>query len=576
MSDIVIDFNKKNGRYIISSPPWMVDRMRAIPNRKWDSKGKVWTAPAIRINSQYIREKMTDAKLTADAAAAIEEALSRTVKPIGATTPAHYVPKTTPFQHQLIALNKAFPNKVFALLMEMRTGKSKVFIDYAAAHRMLGNVNMVVVICPYSIRKNWLAELATHCPIDTSVCILDTAKPKNFDKWVSESHDFKWLIVGVESLAAGSAKDYVERALLTTTRSLMGVDESHKIKNHKATRTEQCIRLGRMAERKIIMTGTPVANHPLDFYSQFEFLDPNIIGVGDYYSFRNRYAVLGGFENKQVLGYQNMPELMELISPFIYRVSRKDVFDLPPIVQTTRYVKMSARQREHYLDMAKRKTTSTNTGTITAQTVLEKMLRLHEISGGVVSIQDEAGGVLDDPSIKRKYTKNRIDPISAKTSELLEFVEEVDPSDSVIIWCAYREEISMVTEALRDRYGRDQVVEIHGGISGEERHHNVSDLFQNKKAKFLVGNQMTGGVGLNMSAASVVIYYSNTFSYVDRRQSMDRTQSIQQSKSVLYVDLVTEGTVDEIVMQALNSKSDVHEYVTRSIDDVHQRISIVH
>jgi hypothetical protein len=132
----------------------------------------------------------------------------------------------------------------------------------------------------------------------------------------------------------------------------------------------------------------------------------------------------------------------------------------------------------------------------------------------------------------------------------------------------------MVVEALAGKYGADQVVEIHGGIDGDERHDNVYGKFQTKKARFLVGTAAAGGMSYKMSAAGLVIYYSNSFNYVDRRQSEDRTQSSDQINSVMYIDLVTENSVDEIAIEALVAKQDVGEYVKGRIRDISARLSI--
>lgn len=565
MPDINIEYDTKTGRFLISCPPWAVARMRAIPNRRWDAKRKIWTAPAIRMNARHIRDHLPDARVSEPARDALTRVLAGVIAINDQVFPDHYRYKTKPYPHQKAGLMKVFSRNAFALFMEMRTGKSKITVDYASSHHMMGNVDSVVVVCPYSIRRNWEDEIRTHSPYDAHTHILDTSKPKEFDRWVNSPHPFRWLVVGVESLGAGSAKNYVERFLLTTTKGFMVIDESHKIKNPSANRSFECVRLGRMAERRAILTGTSVANGPLDLFMQFEFLDPNIIGVGDYYSFRNRYAIMGGYGDKQVIGYQNMPELMEIISPFVYQVARKDVFDLPPVVETIRGVKMSKGQVDLYRSMAKKKFVNTDSGILTVQTVLEKMLRLQEISGGVVSYENPGG--------KPKYIKKRIEGANPKITEMMSVLEEIE--GSVIVWCAYREEIDMVVEALSKEYGRDQVVEIHGGIDSNTRHTNVYEKFQTKQSRFIVGVATVGGVGLKMSAAETVIYYSNTFNYVDRVQSKDRTQSSDQTKSVLYIDLVCEGTVDEVILEALKNKQDVSEYVNKSISDIHKRISLV-
>lgn len=561
---VMIDYIPKNGRFVIHAPFSMAGVIRAMPNRRWDQSRKVWTAPAIRANAKYMVDKFTEKCYTTVAFQALHRALEGP-KLNEQGFPSEYSFKLRPYNHQYDGLHKMFNQKAFALFMQMRTGKSKVFIDYASAHRMTGNADTVVVVCPYSIRKNWESEILANCPYDCSILLLDTSKPTVFDKWIISGHKFRWLIVGVESLAAGSASTYIERLLLTTTKAVMGVDESHKIKNPSANRTKECVKLGKMAERRVIMTGTPSANGPMDLFAQFEFLDPSIIGVGDFYSFRNRYAVMGGYEDKQIIGYQNLEELMEVISPFVYQVDRKDVFDLPPVMRQTRVVKMSKEQAALYKSMAKNKFVCHTDGALNAQTTLEKMLRLQEITGGVVAYENPTG--------KPKFLHKRIDGSSAKVSELLELLEDVD--GSVIIWCAYREEMAMVTEALIGKCGSSEVVEVHGGVDEGDRHRNVYDLFQTKKARFLVGNAATGGVGLKMSAADTVVYYSNTFNYTDRVQSEDRTQSSDQTKSVLYIDLVCEGTVDELILEALSNKQDVSDYVKKSINDVNLRLSLV-
>ena len=137
----------------------------------------------------------------------------------------------------------------------------------------------------------------------------------------------------------------------------------------------------------------------------------------------------------------------------------------------------------------------------------------------------------------------------------------------MIVWCRFVEEIVMVTEALQEKYGKSGVVQIYGEITEEQRDHNVQDLFQQGKARFLVGNAATGGVGLNMTRAETVVYFSNSFSFTDREQSEDRAHRIGQTKSVTYIDLIAEGTVDSVVVQALREKKDVSEFVRVSIND---------
>jgi SNF2 family DNA or RNA helicase len=447
--------------------------------------------------------------------------------------------------------------------MDMGTGKTKTALDLYSAYYINGDVDRVLIVTKFSTRRNWEREIGIHCPVECDVRILDTARAKDFKRWNTESDDrLKVLIVGTESLAAGGAVNYAEAFVGVSTRVGMVVDEAHMIKNHGATRSKNCVHLGNAALYKLIMTGTPVANGPMDVFMQFEFLDSNIIGLGDFYSFRNRYAIMGGYEDRQVVGYQNMAELVELISPFVFQVRKSDVLtELPPKVFQVREVEMTDEQRRLYKEIAKRDKAVSEAGdrAVTVKSVLERMLRLQEIAGGVITY--ERNPDLYNP---HKFEHNRIPGKNPKVEELLNITEETECS--TIVWCRFVEEIRMVSEALRGKYGRDSVVEIFGEIDEATRDHNVTNLFQTKKARFLVGNAATGGVGLNMTAAELVVYFSNSFSFTDREQSEDRAHRIGQTRSVTYIDLVAEGTVDSVVVEALRSKKNVSEFVRTSID----------
>lgn len=564
MDSILIDYEVKRGRFVIQSPPWMVNRMRAIPNRRWESSRKVWAAPGLRANVEFIKQNFTDAVFTPAASRYLAEYVVKT--PVAANFPVWYKFKTEPFPHQLDALHKTYGLNTSALFMDMRTGKTKVEIDKYCALRMEDKVNRVLLICPLSIRKNWLRELATHAPFEVDAHLLDTGKPKAFERWNTTKSDFKWLLVGVESLAAGSAAKYAEAFLLLSAKSACVVDESSKIKNHSANRTKACISLGRKAEYRDIMTGTPIANGPLDLYAQFEFLEPDIIGVGDYYSFRNRYAVMGGYDNKEIVGYQNLDELIEIVSPFVFQVRQKDVMRIPDKIKITRTVQLNPEQTRLYKDMKRTKSVRSGSDALTVQNALEHMLRMQEITSGVVSYDNPNRKSDKDPKFVRKVIGGE----NPKIKELIDITKEyVGPT---IVWCVYTPEIFMVVEALRGEYGHDQVVEIHGGVGEDDRDLNVNVKFQGGNARFIVGNAATGGMGLTMSIAEVMVYMSNTFNMIDRDQSEERSTGPQKKKGVVIIDVVAENTVDEVVCEALEEKKDVSEYVRGAIDVVRKKL----
>lgn len=565
-SDVRIDYEKKTSRFIIVTPPWMVDKVRKIPNRRWDSKRRIWSAPALRANSDFLLNNFPIHAFTDLAREVANQTLDRAPRNI-TPFPVLYPFKTEPRKYQRVGLDKAWKKEAFAFHMDMGTGKTKTSLDLMAAYYIDGKVERVLVVTKFSTRRNWEAEIGIHCPMQCSVHILDTSKAKAFEDWnVADDGSLKFLIVGTESLAAGNAFKYAQKFVNSALAVAMIVDEAHMIKTHSAVRSKNCVTLGKSARYRIAMTGTPIANGPMDMFMQFEFLDPNIIGIGDFYSFRNRYAIMGGYEDRQVVGYQNLDELIELVSPFVYQVRKSDVLkELPPKIYEVREVQLNDEQKRLYKEISKRDRAVSGDRGITVKTVLERMLRLQEIAGGVITYER-------NPDIYNtsKFDHVRISGKNPKIEELMEIVGE--NSCSTVIWCRFVEEIQLVTEALVEKYGASSVVQVYGAIDEDTRWDNVSVKFQSGQARFLVGNAATGGVGLNMTAAELVVYYSNSFSFTDREQSEDRAHRIGQTKSVTYVDIVASGTVDETVVKALRDKKDVSEFVRTSIESRNENV----
>jgi SNF2 family DNA or RNA helicase len=560
-SKVWIGHDPKSSRFVIMCPSWLVDRVRKIPNRRWDSRRSLWTAPVLRANSDYLLSAFHKDSFDPQAYECAIKSLER--RPAAEYQfPYQYRFQTEPRPYQFRALQAAWGKTAFAYHMDMGTGKTKVSLDLFSAYFQDGKIDRLLVVTKFSTRKNWEREIGIHMPHPADVMILNTQKPKVFEEWNTEdTPQLKVLIVGTESLAAGNAILYAEKFVNVSTRVGMVVDEAHMIKNHSAVRAKACVKLGKSASYRVAMTGTPVANGPMDLYMQFEYLDPDILGIGDYYSFRNRYAVMGGFENKEIVGYQNMEELIELVSPFVFQVRKSEVLtELPPKVFETREVQMTEEQRRLYKDIAKRDATTMGDRGITVKSVLERMLRLQEITGGIITFERNP-----DLFNKAKFEHSRIPGKNPKVEELLAIAEEVE--GSVIVWCRFIEEIRAVSTALRERFGDAEVVEIHGAVSETDRDRNVQEIFQQGHARFLVGNAATGGVGLNMTRAETVVYFSNSFSFTDREQSEDRAHRIGQTRSVTYIDLVAEGTVDATVTGALCEKKDVSEFVRTSINE---------
>tara|TARA_R100000700_G_scaffold1282_2_gene3269 strand:+ start:3726 stop:5162 length:1437 start_codon:yes stop_codon:yes gene_type:complete len=456
--------------------------------------------------------------------------------------------KTKPYEHQLKALGACHNKENFALFMEMGTGKSKVLVDNIAMLYDKGKINAALVIAPKGVYRNWeRQEIPVHMP-DHVVYQIVTWSPSNTKKQQKENARlFKHgeeLIIFLMNIEAFSTKKglVIAEKFLLSHSALMAIDESTTIKSPTASRTKNVVSLRRFAKYRRILTGSPVTKSPLDLYTQCYFLDPLYLDFSSYYTFRNRYALMverssGGHTYKLVTGYTRLDELNSKLDKFSYRVLKEDCLDLPDKVYMKRNVPLTPEQIKAYESMKKNAVAVLQNSQTTAASALAQMVRLHQITCG--HLMTDNGEV--------KYLKNN------RVNELLNILEEID--GKVIIWAIYRHDIKEITKLIAEKYGEESVESYFGDTPDSERQ-NIVSKFQDRGSdlRFFVGNPKTGGYGLTLTASHTVVYYSNSYDLETRLQSEDRAHRISQTKKVTYIDLMSEGTVDEFIIKNLRGK----------------------
>ena len=308
--------------------------------------------------------------------------------------------------------------------------------------------------------------------------------------------------------------------------------------------------MGRGAVYRRILTGSPVTRSQLDLFSQMAFLDPKILGFSSYYAFQGRYSIvsrrtMGAHSFNQVVGFRRLDELTDKLSEHSYRVRKEDCLDLPDKVYTKREIALTPEQKRAYDQMKKLALARLDSGELsTTKNVLTQIMRLQQICCG--NLTDDDGEIHALPS-------NRI-------KELLDLCEEVQ--GKAIIWATWPRDIRSIADALRDRYGVQAVATLHGETPDSDRQQIVEN-FQDRQSelRFLVGHPKTGGYGLTLTAASTVIYYSNSYDLELRVQSEDRAHRIGQTNKVTYVDLIVPGTIDEKIVKSLRAKINVADQI---------------
>ena len=464
--------------------------------------------------------------------------------------------KTTPYAHQREAFMLSGQKKVYALLMDMGTGKTKVCLDTIGHLFEKQEIDFSIIVAPKGVIANWLGEIETHLPerIEREIVLWKPALTKKFRETLKELSTpspgkMKFLLMNVESFSSKKGVGVAEY-FIKNFKVFMAVDESTTIKNRQAKRTKSISKLGLGARYRRILTGSPVTRSPLDLYSQMNFLDEDILGFNSFYAFQGRFAVIqrrtmGAHSFNHIVGFRRLDELTEALDKHSFRVRKEDCLDLPDKVYMRREVELTKEQKKAYEQMNHFALARLQSGELsTTKNVLTQLMRLQQICCG--NLTDDAGVIHPLPS-------NRIDA-------LLDICDEIQ--GKALIWATWSMDIRSIAEALRDRFSVQAVATLHGETPDSERQ-KVVESFQDRHSelRFIVGHPKTGGYGLTLTAATTVIYYSNSYDLELRIQSEDRAHRIGQTNKVTYIDLISPKTVDEKIVRALRNKINIADTI---------------
>lgn len=481
--------------------------------------------------------------------------------------------KTQPMEHQLEGLRRLEGRRYYGLFCEQGTGKTWIGLADAERAFAANKINGLLVVAPKGVHTNWTRrEVPTHLSAPHmaaayragSKTALRACQALN----VEAGDKLRILAVNVDALnfkeGFGVAQEFLQQH-----RAMMIVDESHRIKTPTAGVTKRTLRLGRMAVARRIATGTPLTNAPPDLFSQFEFLRPGLLNTPSYRAFVARYAELlpddhgvmrhittrmkqrnrwaaqaaerGQLQGPQIIArdaqgnprWRNLDELRALLEPHTFRVLKKDCLDLPEKIYQTRYFELSPRQQQAYTRLQQDLLIEVG-GDLLAVHAFAARGKLQQLTSGFVLVDGEPHYVEED------------NPRLALLKEVV-----TDQQGPFIVWAHFREEIAAIMRLLAEM--KIPAAEYHGDVKPKDRELAV-DGFMDGTFRAFVGQPGAGGVGLTLTAAESVIYYSNDFNYGIRAQSEDRAHRKGTTRHVVYIDLVASDTIDEAISSALQRK----------------------
>ena len=451
------------------------------------------------------------------------------------------------------ALDAKTPGDGFGELFEMGCGKTLTTIAVAGALYNLGKIDRVLVVAPTSVCSVWPHDLNQFATFPWEARVLLGDKKKRLKALNElENWPFKALRIAVINYES-THREGIFEALAAYRPDLIVCDESQRIKNPSAAQSKALHKLGDAAPFRMILSGTPVQNNAVDLYSQYRFLDPAVYGA-NFYAFKNRYCIMGGYGQHQIVGYRNMDELVEKEHSVAYRVTKEECLDLPQQTFINRYVQFTDAEQAIYEQLRKSSFLELETGeNVTATTILTMYLRLMQLTGGFLTA---------DESTRPKQVN------TAKLDALADIVDDyvVDAGKKLVIFARFRAEIAAIENLLRLR--KIQYGSIYGDVPMEERGKIVEDFQTNPDTKVFVAQIQTAGLGITLHAASTAVFYSYDYNYANYAQALARIHRIGQRLPVTYIHLVVDGSIDEKILAALENKEDMAKTVVDSWREV--------
>jgi len=517
-----------------------------------------------------------------------------------------------PFAHQRDAISKVIETRgACALLCEPGTGKTRVALDYSAMLASHLGEARVLVVAPLAALDTWITQAETFVPHSVDVWgeVLSGSIVKRADRLhelgpssvsrgigkrrpqtlsarlsgeILPDRDRRTRDLGPDALGRPrlllavtnletfasrknvratktvTALDVVLRAIEDYKPDLVVVDESHRIKGAQSNTSRALARVRDLTPRRLILTGTPMPHSPLDVFGQWRFLAPEAFATKladgtfqpwSFARFRERYAKLGGWMGKEVVGFQRLDELQDRMAENAIVVRKADALDLPPTTDAVVDVTLSSKERKAYESMKRQLAAELDSGDLAvAPNKLAQLMRLRQITSGYLPNSDAETATLG----------------TSKVDAAASIVTDVMGSERrVVVFAHFVHEVAAIAEAIRKAGVADEVAVIGGNVGTGDRlaiRRRFGDLDNGPHRMVLVAQMRTVSLAVNeLVTASHAVFASMSERRDDYIQARDRLDRQGQTQPVTFWHLVAKGTVDQVMLDSHRDRTSLEE-----------------
>lgn len=411
----------------------------------------------------------------------------------------------------------------YALFLEPGLGKTLISVRLIQYWQV-----PTMIVAPLSTLESvWVNEIEKWAGHLKQIILWQNIKAFNFDYdvYIINYEGFKKLIK--------ESKTPIEKKI-----GCLILDESSKIKSHDSQITKTIISFSNKIKHKLILSGSPAPNSLLEYFSQMQFINEDLLGTSNFYKFRNTFFFncgYGGYIYKPMQGAKE--SIMDRISRQAFSVKKEDALDLPEKTYETRFIYMDEVQTKAYEMMKKENILEFKEHTTLAANELAKLMKLRQVTSGFTITTTGLPVLISE----------------TKINALKELLEEIPEDKQAIIWLNFHFEIHRLKEEFKEA-----ACTLYGELSQKEKIKNIED-FQNGKYRILLAHPLSGGMGINFQQCSYIIWYSLSYSSEQYIQANDRIHRIGQKNKCTYFHLLAKDTIDEIMYNVLNKKFDLIE-----------------
>ena len=435
-----------------------------------------------------------------------------------------------PYEHQEESIKFLLSREGSILALDMGLGKTMCAIIAA----LETGVDKILVVCPSSLKINWEREINYFCDYTSII----SGKKWEPNKFTIINYD---ILKNFHTVPKGKKKksDDIEIRFKTDIKDhqfdLVIIDEAHFLKNPKSIRgkimTDLCVSHG--IEKVWLLTGTPIANRPMDFYNLLKLIKAPIADNWVYYARRycdgkKFYKTKPNGRKQQIWltgGASNLGELAQKTKNVILRRKKEDVLDMPaktiiPVLH----------------DLSKSEW-------VEHDSLWDDYIEMKREKGESTCLQKD----LVELILLRKFIAMTAIPKSIELAE-----SAIEQEQKVVIFTNFTDELL----ELHEYFGISSVIH-YGQMTDKEKQHSIDQFMKNDKKTVFIGNIKSAGVGITLTAANIVIF--NSFDWVtgNNEQAADRCHRIGQTKNVSVYYQLFANTISTRMWVTLQNKKDV-------------------